>query len=624
MHSQINQIKIKQQIKNKTDNLKMRILKKVDLFGSPFAFEMGTGNDKMKTSFGGLLTLIIISVSLLYFGYLNYMFFEGNFQPKISAQQKRLTKNFSLPILPDLLWFDIRNLDTDETLMQKQKLLGQQFISYKAYLQQSDSKGNRVNDIQIPVDFCQNLITNNDQVDPNSQCLDFSSLSKDQAKFQVFAAYGFDTKIYIEVDAVCSGDLNTCLNSDLFDQYVFGDSASFIMTVKEEQFDSDQKKLDIKLVDLSWDLDPSLIQTSKVILQSTQTTVQSGFILQQQTKYLHFSDVNNNNNSYKTRDSTSTIKKSIIARFFISLSSTQYIQNIQYAQYPEILAQFASILNVLLLFGVLGAIIAKTDIYQYFIDFKLKEYYKLTAFKILRQQNEGIDKGDITSKENNIQDFKLTKDNIVKSLKELDEKDFNKELTKKFKVSFLERAFRSFIGVEKEDYMKKKRSNRDLYEALFFQASQSQDVFELQAEIMRIKKTLALILTPQQYAAIKCCGTSLNDQIPFLLQKSDNDDNNSNKVVPQTDKNSLIELGEIGSQVQLVNEKNFTHIELIDKIDYDEQYFQRQLDSFLQESEKGFINYDESSKRMNTRLLDCLYKTYGYYNKSSQSIDLQC
>ncbi|KAL4445017.1 hypothetical protein ABPG74_018745 [Tetrahymena malaccensis] len=600
----------------------MKILKKIDLFGTPFAFEMGTGNDKMKTNVGGLLTLAVVSVSLLYFGFLNYMFFSGSVNPKISAQQKRLTKNFSLPILSDLLWFDIRNLDTDETLMKKQKLLGQQFISYKAYLQQSDSKGNRINDIQIPIDFCQNL-TNNDQVDPNSQCLDFSGLTKEQAQLQVFASYGFDTKIYIEIDAVCSGDLNTCLNSDLFDQYVFGDSATFVMSVKEQQFDSEKNQLDTKIVDLQWDLDPTLIQTSKVILQSTQTTVQSGFILQQQTKYLHFSDANNNNNSYKTRDITSIIKKSIVARFFISLSSTQYIQNIQYAQYPEILAQFASILNVLLLFGVLGAIIAKTDIYQFFIDFKLKEYYKLTAFKILRQQNDALDQGEVKLKENSTQEFKLTKDQIVKSLKELNEKDLNQELTKRFKVSFFERAFRSFIGEQKEDYMKKKRSNRDLYEALFFQASQSQDVFELQAEIMRIKKTLALILTPQQYAAIKCCGTSLNDQIPFLLQKTDNNEN-QNKVVPSTDKNSLMESRDIGSQVQLINEKNYTHIELIDKIDYDDQYFQMQLDGFIQESEKGFSNYDESSKRMNIRLLDCLNKTYGYYSNSSQNIDLQC
>ncbi|KAL4494514.1 hypothetical protein ABPG72_004416 [Tetrahymena utriculariae] len=602
----------------------MKFLKKIDLFGSPFAFEMGTGNDKMKTSFGGLITLIVVSVSLLYFGYLNYMFFAGNIQPKISAQQKRLTKNFRLPIQSDLIWFDVRNLETDETLMKKQKLLGQQFISYKAYLQQSDLEGNKETDILIPVDFCSN-ITQNYQVDPNSQCLDFSGLTKEQAQLQVFAAYGYDTKIYIELDAVCNEEIYSCLNSDIFDEYVFGDNASFIMTVKEEQFDSEKNNLETKLVDLQWDLDTTLQTTTKIILQSTQTTVQSGFILQRQTKYLHFSDVNNNSNSYKARDTTSTIKKSILARFFISLSSTQYVQNIQYSQYPEILAQFASILNVLLLLGVLGAIIAKTDIYQYFIDFKLKEYYKLTAFKILRQQNEGLDQGEITSKENNIQEFKLTKDKIVKSLKELEEKDLNQELTKKFKVSFFEKAFRSFIGEQKEDYMKKKRSDRDLYEALFFQASQSQDVFQLQAEIMRIKKTLALILTPQQYAAIKCCGTSLNDQIPFLLQKTDNTEN-YNKVapMPSTDKNSLIELGEIGSNVQLVNEKNFTHIELIDKIDYDEQYFQMQLDSFIQESDKGFCNYDESAKRMNTRLLDCLNKTYGYYNQPQQSIDLNC
>ncbi|KAL4494513.1 hypothetical protein ABPG72_004415 [Tetrahymena utriculariae] len=566
----------------------------------------------MKTSFGGFLTLVIASVSLSYFGYLNYMYTAGSIQPKISTQQKRLTKNFTLPLQSVQVQFDIRNTNTDETLMVQQQSLGQQLISYKAYLQQSDSQGNKIDDIQIPVNLCQNL-TNDDYVDPTNQCLDFSSLTKEQAQLKVFANYGFDTKIYIELDVVCSGDIQTCLYSDIFDQYVFGDDPSFIMSVKEEQFDSDQNKLVTKIVDLEWDLDPSLITTSKIILQSSQTTITKGFILQQQTKYIHFSDASSND-SYKARDTTSSQNKKTIARFFISLGSTQYIQTVQYAQYPEILAQFASILNVLLLFGILGAIIAKTDIYQFFIDFKLKEYYKSTAFKILKQQNEGLDQVKIQSKANSMQDLKLTKDKIIQSLKELDEKDLNQELTKRFKISFFERAFRSFVGEQKEDYMKKKRSNRELYEALFYQASQSQDVFELQADLMKIKKTLALILTPQQYAAIKCCGTCLSDQIPFLLQENAQN-GNSNKILPATDKSTQIQIGEIGSKIQFLHEGNFSHIELIDKIDYDEQYFQKQLDNFLQESEKGFCNYDESAKRMNMRLLDCLYKTYGIFEK---------
>lgn len=41
---------------------------------------------------------------------------------------------------------------------------------------------------------------------------------------------------------------------------------------------------------------------------------------------------------------------------------------IQYAQYPEILAQFGSIVNVLLIVGIIGVIVAKADIQNYFVD----------------------------------------------------------------------------------------------------------------------------------------------------------------------------------------------------------------------------------------------------------------
>ncbi|KAL4445015.1 hypothetical protein ABPG74_018743 [Tetrahymena malaccensis] len=592
----------------------MSIFKKLDLFGTPFFFEMGTGNDKMKTSFGGILTLFVIAVSVIYFTYLNYMYIAGNIQPKISSQEKKITNNFNLPFQSDLIWFDIKNSISNENLMSTQKDLGQQLISYKAVLQQSDPQGKRMKDIVIPVNFCSSL-TDSPLVEQTAQCLDLSGLQNELAQFQLFVAQGFDTRIFIELNIVCNGDPQTCISSQMFEDNVFGDDVSFIISVKEQQFNSEKNDLDTKIVDLTWDLDQTLLTTSYINLKISQTTIQSGFLLQKQKKYTHLSDAVNSD-SYKTIGSVSTINQNTIARFFISLSQTQYIQQIQFSNYPEILAQFASIFNVLLLFGFIGTVIAKTDIYQFFIDFKLKQYYKLTALKILKGQQENFNQSISFSKEskqNTKRDVKLSKDQIVKTLKELDKKDLNSELTKKFKVSFFERAFRAFVGEEKGDYMKKKRSDKDIYEALFFQASQSQDVFELQAELMRIKKTLALILTPQQYAAIKCCGSCVSDQIPFLLQRNIKAEK-SNQVSAEPDKSQLNELRDIGSQVIIEEVKQFTHIELIDKIDYDDQYFQKQLEGFLQESETGFSNYDESAKRMNKRLLDCLNQTYGSIN----------
>ncbi|KAL4494511.1 hypothetical protein ABPG72_004413 [Tetrahymena utriculariae] len=186
---------------------------------------MGTGNDKMQTSFGGILTLFIIVASILYFTYLNYMQISGNILPKMLSQEKKIAKNFSLPIQTDLLWFDISNSITDENLMNKQKNLNQQLITYKAILQQSDSNGKRINDIVIPVDFCSNL-TDSPLVDQTAQCLDFSGLAKELAQFELFVAQGFNTRIYIELVIVRSGGINTYFQLQIFEDSVFGDDVN--------------------------------------------------------------------------------------------------------------------------------------------------------------------------------------------------------------------------------------------------------------------------------------------------------------------------------------------------------------------------------------------------------------
>ncbi|KAL4494515.1 hypothetical protein ABPG72_004417 [Tetrahymena utriculariae] len=440
-----------------------------------------------------------------------------------------------------------------------------QLISYTVTLQQTDKQGNLLEpSIKIPTQFC-SLLTNDKQVDGEAQCLDLSGLTQDEADLKVFAGKGYDTKITIELNAICTGDITTCLNSNAFSQYIFADNQSFTLNIKEQQLNQGVDNLETKVATLSWDLDQTLQITSRISLQTSQTTIQRGAFLQKPQNYYHLSDASTNE-SYKTR--ANSPNESLIARSIISLDQIQYVQTIQNAQYSEILAQFVSILNALLLFGIIGAIIAKVDIQQFFIDQKLKEYYKLTAFKLLKQQPKFDSSIEIQLKQTLATEPKLTKENILRLQKELEEIDLNKELKKKFNVSLLERAIRLLIGQEKQDFMNKKRT-------------------------------------------IKCCGSSLSDQIPFLMDKSNSNEAKKTLIHPQ---NEQLEKFEIESQSQRLMQKHYTHIELIDKIDYDDNHFEQQLEKFLQDADKGFSNQDEHEKKMNQRLIDCLKKTYGFNN----------
>ncbi|KAL4445021.1 hypothetical protein ABPG74_018749 [Tetrahymena malaccensis] len=575
----------------------MSCLKRVDIFGSPFQFEMGVGNNKRQTKFGGCVSLFVIIAAIVYFVYLNYKFIAGEIQPKITSQLKKITSNFFFPIQIQYIQFEIYNDETSQNLMQWQTEQNEQLISYEAILLQSDDKGNSLPQMNIPVVQCSQL-TDDDTIDLLAQCLDFRQINQNLAQFKTFSKDGVDTRIYISINAICSSaQVDDCLYSQVFDDKVFSQANSFYIGVNQMQFNTDSASLEPKQQNIFFNLDPTLLTNSQVNLQVSQTTLQEGFLVSKQTQYTHLSDVQSQQ-SFSSRDATSSTKNTpLIAEFYISLSPTQAYQIIQYAQYPEVLAQFVSILNVLLLLGIIGGIISKTDIQQYFINLKLKEYYKQTAYKFLKQneQNEEV-----------LLHSKLNKDDIIKTNKYIEEKDLNEELSKKFNVSIFQRIFRTVIGEEKEDYNKKKRSDKDLYEALFFQASQSQDVFEIQSELMRIRKILAMLITPQQYAAIKCCGASVSDQIPFLLERNQN---HKNKIANTTEKISNKD-NDIESQTSQLFNQQFNQIELMDKIDYDEQYFQSQLEKFIKDSERGFENYDQQDRKVNQRLLDCLNKTY--------------
>ncbi|KAL4476568.1 hypothetical protein ABPG74_010301 [Tetrahymena malaccensis] len=586
----------------------------LDIFGSPFQFEMGVGNQKRQTMFGAILSIILMLAALAYFGYLNYLYGADQLMPKITQTQVRIKNNFVMPFDTTLLWFDILDTDSDTHLMDYQQQNGVKYITYTAKLQQSDPKtGKKLPDIDIPLDFCKNL-TNDPSVDPNAQCLNLNNLPSNYLpQFQIFNGPGFDTVIVIQMKAGCdiSGSDQCATDQfDLYDQYVYGETAQFFLSLKQRQFDSKSRDMMYKVTDLLWDFDPTLSTSSTVTLTTAQTSVKDGFIVQKQTNYLYLVDANNQD-SFKTKGSSSKSDPLVVATFYIKLSHDQYQEMVQYAQYPEILAQFGSIVNVLLIIGIIGVIVAKSDIQQYFIDQKLKEYYRKTAYKILKedQQQNNTNPKSPQNTDQASKDQKVNKNDILKIIKEIDSKDMNEELSKKFKVSTFEKILRSVKAEQKEDYQKKKRSNKDIYETLFFEATKCQDVFELQSQLMQMKKILALLLTPEQYAAMKCCGSSIDDQISFLLERNQQEKEKKKKS-EKGENGEKIEV-EIESQIEMLAKNNLSHIEQIDKVDYDSIYFQAQLEKFFKNSEKGFENESENTKLLNMRVLECLKKTYG-------------
>lgn len=68
----------------------MGIKKKIsgfDLFSLPFSFSLGEEEKEKKTFFGGVLSLLIIILSVGYFVYLCYLYGANKMQPSIAVTE---------------------------------------------------------------------------------------------------------------------------------------------------------------------------------------------------------------------------------------------------------------------------------------------------------------------------------------------------------------------------------------------------------------------------------------------------------------------------------------------------------------------------------------------------------
>jgi len=88
-------------------NLKT-FVRSFDLFSKPFVFFVGDKNNRNKTTFiGGLLSLSVLSVSIIYFYYLLNMYFNHKVEPKITSRMSIESSLTELEITENFFIFEM-------------------------------------------------------------------------------------------------------------------------------------------------------------------------------------------------------------------------------------------------------------------------------------------------------------------------------------------------------------------------------------------------------------------------------------------------------------------------------------------------------------------------------------
>ncbi|KAL4478591.1 hypothetical protein ABPG74_006826 [Tetrahymena malaccensis] len=470
------------------------IIKGFDIFSMPFAFNLQEKEYKRKTLVGGVISLIVISISAIYFGYLCYLYFNNYINPTINETYQTIDYDFSMPISNNQMAFQIF-MSNGQTLDQFQQTAGVTYaIPLVNYIFPDLSNNSQLKQTPLNIIKCQDASLS------GFYCFDFTPISNNQNAMNI----GFD-KNQIGNYRFEIG-IALCNNQQFISTYNCASPAQI-----QSDFLKITNKLTMKLTTQKYNTQSQLYQQFtkkeqisiqdtltnilKINLLKTNSTIQQGFITQNTQHQNYISDYNKEN-LYFTQSAVQQQNKNnlnLVSIIQIQIGSYELKQNIQYPQFTYILAQFMSAFNVILILGVIAQLSAQSEIVQDFAEVQLKFYFKHNAWKYLISKNKG-----------KVQDLSLSQ-SLTQLHFQIQNLSFNHYLDKYLNLSFIKRTKLLFMN-KLSAKAKIKNQEEQAFQTLIEQASQQLSVVDLQKELMQMKIMLKLLLSPEQYAAIQLCG----------------------------------------------------------------------------------------------------------------------
>ncbi|KAL4453722.1 hypothetical protein ABPG74_009618 [Tetrahymena malaccensis] len=476
----------------------MSSLQKFDMFSLPFFFNLYDNQKTRKTKFGGIISIMIILIALIYFSYLLYLYFGNQINPSFSQNEQFLNQSFSMNVTNDFLAFKL-NLKSGQTLVQMQKEMGLVYLNVIAQYIVKSTIPNQKPDIKNL-----KLVACEDPQLSDYNCLDFTPINQNKLEMP----FQFDNKFLGRYSIViqlilCDQKLlepnQKCASPQQIRQEILNLETQGIMRIKIQQYDPSEQKYVQKVKHEIFSFNDFICNISQITLQQAVTKVNRGFIIQGEDQNTYFYDFQRTHFSNTISFMNEELGFQLVNYIQIYIGNSGITQVIQYPQFTYFLAQFTSLLNTLLIVGILCKVFSQNQILQDFVDIQIKNYYKKTAWILLKNQN----KNKVWS-QNNIPFKHFSQIHF-----QIQNMNFKQQIDKYLNLSYFEKLKLQLIdsnNVEKQD---KDKQEIKIYKELVKQTQKHLSIAELQKEIMNIKIIQRLLLSVEQYAAIQLCGYSI-------------------------------------------------------------------------------------------------------------------
>ncbi|KAL4497979.1 hypothetical protein ABPG72_014836 [Tetrahymena utriculariae] len=408
----------------------------------------------------------------------------------------QLTQSFSMNVTNDFLAFKI---------WENSSLVGRRnrFSIFKciALYDEKSSDPNQKSDI-----IHLNFVKCEDPKLDDYNCLDFSPVSQKKLEMPLKFDNNFLGKYSIIIQIIlCDEKLiqpsQKCASPSQISQEILNLETQGIMRIKTQQYDPNEQKYVEKVKHEVFSFNDFLCNVSQITLLQAVTTVNKGFIIQGQNQNTYFYDFARTHTSNTISFMKYQLGFKLVNYVQIYIGNNIITQVISYHQFTYLLAQFVSVLNTLLLIGIICKVFSENQILQ------------LELIKELKQ------KRSLILKQHTIQDFYQ----IHFQIKNM---NFKQQIGKYLNQGFFEKLKLQLIDSNNVDQQEKDKQEIKIYKLLVKQTQKQLNITELQKEIMSIQIILRLILSVEQYAAIQLCGYSIlnenkiQDEDPKLLSSS--------------------------------------------------------------------------------------------------------
>ncbi|KAL4486840.1 hypothetical protein ABPG72_009604 [Tetrahymena utriculariae] len=479
-------------------------LKNIDFNSQPFYFFVEKDEKKKKTEVGGFFGFIVIIISTIYLVYLLHLFFGNQLLPKITTQIQNQTSKINQAFNKSI--FGITYTTQGLNPQQLEQQTGKVFLTYQ--LQKQTFQQGNYDTMDLNFVDCQD--------DPNFigyLCIDLSNLPETVKEVFTDPTH-MNQSFYSLTIQPCQG-LTNCASQQEIDKYILQNSFVFFIKIRVNQFNQQSQKMNETFLVDYFQFDQNISIYQQYFLQQQISTLTQGFLIEGQQTTIDITSYRKSTSYYSQQNLLQKAGFTGFGQFQFSLDQQQIITRIQFPLLTETLAQFFPIFNILLTFGIIAKKFAETKIIQDMSNIHLKDYYKQTAIKLISNFNKDLF----------VNKSQLTQAEYIQQLQSTINKIYIQERKQETQGKGFQRKAKQGTN-QLESEVKK---------ILLDQTKKKLNIYEVYSDLIEVKTAIRLLMSSEQYAAMKFCGCniSLDSADTQKYQKNEQlNVRNSNKVQP--------------------------------------------------------------------------------------------